>query len=67
MTQDYQWNRPELLPPVGCPLVLNLDPEYDWDIAHGERVNWLRDKNGDMDYRLLSGEVIRGRYLWSYP
>lgn len=63
----YEWVSPEHLPPVGCPLVLNLGHEYDFDVAHAERISWLREKNGHMDYRLSTGEVISGRYEWSYP
>lgn len=65
--ESYWWNAPEVLPPVGCPLVLNLGPEYDWDIAHGERVSHLSDRGGVMDYRLSTGQVVRGRFAWSYP
>lgn len=65
--ESYWWNAPEVLPPVGCPLVLNLGPEYDWDIAHGERVSHLSDRGGVMEYRLSTGQIIRGRFAWSYP
>ena len=60
---QYEWNSAERLPPVGCPLVINLGA----GIAHVERISHLQDKAGDMDYRLSTGEVIRGRFEWSYP
>lgn len=61
--QGYQWNRPEVLPPVDCPLVLRLGSLA----VRAERVSYLRDRAGDMDYRLSDGSVISGRYHWSYP
>lgn len=67
MTVDYEWNNPSLLPPVDCPLVINLGQAYDWDIAHCERISHLRSRDGEMDYRLSTGQTIRGRFPWSYP
>lgn len=65
--EAYQWNAPEHLPPVRCPLVLNLGPEYGWDIAYGERISHLRDRRGLMEYELSTGQIITGRFPWSYP
>lgn len=59
----YAWNRPEVLPPVDCPLVLRLGSVA----VRAERVSYLRDRSGEMDYRLSDGSIIRGRYQWSYP
>lgn len=65
---DYpHWNRPEVLPRVGCPLAINLGAEYDHDIAYGERISHLRSKDGVMDYHLSTGQVVRGRFEWTYP
>lgn len=61
--QEYEWNSPERLPPVGCPIVINSNGVA----LKAYRTNYLKQKSGDMDYRLASGEVIRGRYQWSYP
>ena len=61
--QAYEWNRAALLPPVGCPLVIQIDGAA----VHAERTNHLTDKTGQMDYKLSGGQVIRGRYEWSYP
>lgn len=63
----YTWNKPERLPPVGCPLVLNLGQAYDWDIAFGERISHLRSRSDVMDYQLSTGQIVRGRFEWSYP
>ena len=59
----YSWNRPEVLPPVDCPLVLRLGSVA----VRAERVSYLRDRAGEMDYRLSDGSVITGRFEWSYP
>ena len=61
--QQYEWNRAALLPPVGCPLVIYIDGQ----IYQAERTNHLTDKAGQMEYQLGGGQVIRGRFEWSYP
>ena len=61
--QEYEWNNPERLPPVACPLVINVNGEA----VRATRISHLSDKNGQMDYRLAAGDVIRGRFPWSYP
>ena len=61
--QTYEWNRAALLPPVGCPLVILVDGAS----LRAERTNHLTDKAGQMDYALAGGQVIRGRFEWSYP
>lgn len=60
---QYEWNSAERLPPVGCPLVINVNGSA----VRATRVSHLSDRSGQMDYRLVSGEVISGRYQWSYP
>jgi hypothetical protein len=67
VTDQYEWNPPERLPPVGCPLVLDLGAEYDYDIAYGERISHLRNRDGEMDYLVSTGQVLTGRFAWSYP
>jgi len=61
--EAYQWNAPEHLPPVRCPLVLNING----DIAYGERISHLSDRRGLMEYELSTGQIITGRFPWSYP
>lgn len=60
---EYEWNGAERLPPVGCPLVININGLA----VKATRVSHLSDRSGQMDYRLVAGDVIRGRYQWSYP
>ena len=59
----YEWVPPEHLPPVGCPLVICVDGV----VLRAERISHLADKAGQMDYDLAGGQVIRGRFEWSYP
>lgn len=62
-----QWNPPERLAPVGCPLILNLGPQYDWDIAFAERISHLQGRGDEMEYQTEFGQIITGRFLWAYP
>jgi len=61
--QDYEWNRAALLPPVGCPLVIKVAGH----VLRAERTNHLTDKSGQMEYVLMAGQLITGRFEWSYP
>jgi hypothetical protein len=61
--QKYEFNRPENLPPVACPLVLNIQGAT----VRGQRISHLSNRAGKMDYRLESGDIIKGRFPWSYP
>lgn len=59
-----EFNSPSRLPPVGCKLVIKVgDSEM---IA--ERTGYIASRDDAMEYRLDStGEVILGRFYWSYP
>lgn len=56
-------NAPELLPPVECPLVIDIGGEY----RTAERTGHISDRDSDMNYRLHDGLVISGRFAWTYP
>lgn len=56
-------NPPEMLPPVGCPLVIYIGGEY----RTAERTAYLDDRSRDMTYKLLDGSLLIGRYPWTYP
>ena len=60
---DYEWNRAELLPPVDCPLVICVDGAT----VAAKRISHLSDRGGEMDYQTSAGQVLRGRFAWSYP
>jgi len=57
-------NSPEHLPPVNCPIVIALPCGK---IMKAERTSFIADRSRDMEYRLESGETIKGRYRWTYP
>lgn len=58
-------NDPGVLPPVACPILIAVNA--DNVMIRAERISHLRDRSGDMDYRLENGEVIVGRFRWTYP
>lgn len=65
--QEYEWNKPERLPPVACPLVINVNGRA----VRATRISHISDKNGQMDYLIDNGSArpveITGRFPWSYP
>lgn len=60
----YEFNSPSRLPPVGCKLVIKVgDSEM---IA--ERTGYIASREDAMEYKLdATGEVILGRFYWTYP
>lgn len=62
MSPDH-FNPPSMLPPVGCPLLLLIGTGA---VVKAERVTYLTDRDGMMDYRLADGSVITGRFWWTY-
>jgi len=67
MTDQYEWNPPERLPPVGCPLVIRYTPGGEGAVMLVERISHLMHRDGDMDYLVSTGQVLTGRFFWSYP
>jgi hypothetical protein len=61
--QQYEFNRSALLPPVGCPLVIKVAGH----VLRAERTIHMADKSGQMEYVLKAGQLITGRFEWSYP
>lgn len=57
-------NRPEHLPPVDCPLVIELEPGR---LVPAVRTSFIASKDRQMEYRLADGTVVTGRYAWTYP
>lgn len=56
-------NHPNRLPPVGCPLLIQVDGE----LIRAERTSFLENRNREMTYRTPDGEEIVGRFEWTYP
>lgn len=51
------------LPPVDCPLLI----EVDGVLLRAERPRFIEDKANDMIYTLTTGETLTGRFRWTYP
>lgn len=56
-------NPADHLAPVNCPLVIEVDGE----LVRAERTGFVEQRDRQMEYQLLSGERIVGRYRWTYP
>ena len=64
MAEDLKLNPPELLPPVGCPLLIQVEGAR---IVRASRTSHIADKSRQMEYLMEDGEVLRGRFWWTYP
>lgn len=62
-----EWNSADLLPPVGCPLILYVGDIHGQGKVFGERIAHLDQRDRQMKYRIETGEVITGRFPWTYP
>lgn len=56
-------NNAEHLPPVGCPLLIEVDGE----LVRAERTGFISEKGRQMEYKREAGEIITGRFRWTYP
>ena len=56
-------NHPNHLPPVGCPLLILVDGE----LIGAERTSYIEKRDRKMEYRTEHGELIVGRFEWTYP
>ena len=62
--QAVHLNAPSTLPPVGCPLLIEIAPGR---LVNAQRIGYVADKGSDMEYRVSDGNVILGRFKWTYP
>lgn len=51
------------LPPVDCPLLIRVEGE----VLRASRVSHIEQPGDDMDYRTDSGQLLVGRFDWTYP
>lgn len=61
--QSPHLNQPDHLPPVGCELLI----EVDGTLVRAHRTGFISDRNRDMHYKLEDGEILVGRFRWTYP
>lgn len=51
------------LPPVHCPLIIEVDGE----LIRAERTGFVEQRDRQMEYELADGSRVLGRYRWTYP
>lgn len=56
-------NPASLLPPVGCPLLLHVDGQ----LVKATRTSFVESKADELTYQTTEGDLIRGRFPWTYP
>lgn len=61
--EETHFNPADVLPPVDCPLLLNIDGT----LRRAERVRYIQSRGDIMEYRLDDGQVVMGRFPWTYP
>ena len=64
MTQYDHLNHASALPPVACPLVIDVPQR---GMLRAERTSFVTQKGNEMEYRLSDGSTIIGRFRWTYP
>lgn len=60
--EDVHLNKSDHLPPVDCPLLIEVDGE----LIPAVRTAFIANKSGAMVYRVKGGE-LEGRFPWTYP
>lgn len=60
---DLHLNNPGALPPVGCPLLIEVGNV----IVPAERTGHVTDKDNQLEYVLADESKIIGRFKWTYP
>lgn len=52
------------LPPVACPLLIEIAPGR---LVRAERPTAVANRGDDLTYQLTDGNVIHGKLRWTYP
>lgn len=52
------------LPPVDCPLVIELETGV---LVQAHRQRFVKNRKDNPEYHLADGSVLEGRYRWTYP
>ena len=78
---DLHWNPPSTLALVDSDILIRVPAgtrEHDEEdeltgiylsdtVLHARRTHYLRDKQGDMKYRLINGNYLTGKFHWTHP
>lgn len=57
-------NPAEQLPPVDCPLLIEVEPGR---LVQAARTRFVESRDREMEYRLADGTTLVGRFRWTYP
>lgn len=63
VAEPVHLNPADQLPPVNCPLLIQVDGE----LLQAERTSFIASRDRAMVYRLNDGREIEGRFPWTYP
>lgn len=63
IAEPVHLNPADQLPPVDCPLLIQVDGE----LLQAERTSFIASRDRAMVYRLNDGREIEGRFPWTYP
>ena len=64
MKESTHLNSAGDLPPVGCPLLIEIAPGR---LVQAERPVAVASRGDDLTYQLSDGNVIQGKLRWTYP
>ena len=64
LVEQTHLNAATTLPPVGCPLLIEVEPGK---LVHAQRPQFVEHRGNDLTYRLSDGTEIHGQYRWTYP
>lgn len=63
IAEPVHLNPADQLPPVDCPLLIQVDGE----LLQAERTSFIASRDRAMVYRLYDGRELEGRFPWTYP
>lgn len=61
--QAVHLNPADHLPPVNCPIVI----EVDGKLLRAERTGFIEQRDSSMEYELADGSKVLGRHPWTFP
>ncbi|KAE8546126.1 hypothetical protein [Marinobacter nauticus] len=63
--QEVWLNSSSLLPPVDCPLMVEVEGVNC--LVAARRTRFISKKTDNMEYQIFTGQTIHGRLRWTYP
>lgn len=64
MSETMHLNSAGNLPPVACPLLIEIAPGR---LVRAERPTAVANRGDDLTYKLTDGNIIHGKLRWTYP